>query len=369
MGAGGLGEDAGRPAERGRVCLRRVRQVARRRGSRAVADRPGFGEWYGPPRTYDEALWPTDPWYDPDRDPVSRMVEIRRGEPDVTEGDQLTLDVRRDCDLEYLRRPRRSSGAAPRGETPFFVVLQPFADAHAGDPAAGVQGPQRAGRLGRQPAGAGRRLRRPAGPARRSSAWPMRRSWCSPGTTAPRTSCSGAARPATGRAPTSPAARATCAPRAWFAGPATSQPAGASDEIMHVTDWFTTLLRAAGAGRAAGSGHRRRRPARLAYRAAGTSAREGYIYWMGPEMYGVKWHNFKLVLVAQSYMQDAADKLPTPRSDQPHHRPARTRGRAACRTCIPGSPPISTASSPTSTRAPRREPPIPLGAPLDHVPE
>ena len=25
----------------------------------------GFLEWYGPPRTYDEALWPTDPWYDP----------------------------------------------------------------------------------------------------------------------------------------------------------------------------------------------------------------------------------------------------------------------------------------------------------------
>jgi arylsulfatase len=37
----------------------------------------GFEEWYGPPRTYDESLWPDDPWYDPQRDPVSRMVEIR----------------------------------------------------------------------------------------------------------------------------------------------------------------------------------------------------------------------------------------------------------------------------------------------------
>ena len=27
-----------------------------------------------------------------------------RGEPDVTESDQLTVEVRRDCDLEYLRR-------------------------------------------------------------------------------------------------------------------------------------------------------------------------------------------------------------------------------------------------------------------------
>jgi hypothetical protein len=79
--------------------------------------------------TYDEALWPDDPWYDPQRDPVTRMVEIRRGEPDVTEGDQLTLDVRRDCDAEYLRRAKaciRQAAAAP-----------------------GVQGPQRSGRLGR----------------------------------------------------------------------------------------------------------------------------------------------------------------------------------------------------------------------------
>ncbi len=54
----------------------------------------GFAEWHGPPRTYDEALWVDDPWYDPKRDPVSRMVAIRQGERDVTELDQLTLEVR-----------------------------------------------------------------------------------------------------------------------------------------------------------------------------------------------------------------------------------------------------------------------------------
>ena len=64
----------------------------------------GFSEWYGPPRTYDEALWPTDPWYNPQRDPVSRMLESKPGDADVTEGDQLTLEVRRDCDTEYLAR-------------------------------------------------------------------------------------------------------------------------------------------------------------------------------------------------------------------------------------------------------------------------
>src|SRR3954465_3014383 len=33
----------------------------------------GFDEWYGIPRSYDEALWPSDPWYDPKRDPVTRV--------------------------------------------------------------------------------------------------------------------------------------------------------------------------------------------------------------------------------------------------------------------------------------------------------
>ena len=27
----------------------------------------GFDEWYGIPRSYDECLWPEDPWYDPKR--------------------------------------------------------------------------------------------------------------------------------------------------------------------------------------------------------------------------------------------------------------------------------------------------------------
>jgi arylsulfatase len=83
----------------------------------------GFAEWYGPPRTYDEALWPTDPFYDPERDPMSRMVEIKRGEPDVSEREQLTPDVRRDCDAEYLGRATAFIRASVSDETPFFVYF------------------------------------------------------------------------------------------------------------------------------------------------------------------------------------------------------------------------------------------------------
>jgi hypothetical protein len=82
---------------------------------------------------------------------------------------------------------------------------------------------------------------------------------------------------------------------------------------MHITDWFPTLLRAAGAAPPAdrvldGVDQRDR----LTGRAPG-SAREGYLFWMGAELYGVKWRNFKLALVAQRYSTDPPSRLSSPR--------------------------------------------------------
>jgi arylsulfatase len=82
----------------------------------------GFDVFYGPQRTYDEALWTTDPWYDPNRDPKSFIVEGKKGEK-VREAKQLTIDVRREIDAEYLARAKdfmRSSTAARR---PFFLYF------------------------------------------------------------------------------------------------------------------------------------------------------------------------------------------------------------------------------------------------------
>jgi arylsulfatase len=136
---------------------------------------------------------------------------------------------------------------------------------------------------------------------------------------------------------------------------------------MHVTDWFTTILRIAGLEAPTDrvidgveqlgwlTGHTDR------------SQREGYIYGMGPQMYGVKWHNFKLVLVAQRYMQDPAARLPTPRpinlATDPQERepvslPYLHSWVATHFNRIIGELEASI----------RREPPIPMGAPLDHVP-
>jgi arylsulfatase len=86
-----------------------------------------------------------------------------------------------------------------------------------------------------------------------------------------------------------------------------------SDDIMHVTDWFTTLLQAAGV---AVPGDRAIDGINQLSWLGGqdpSSQRDDYLYWMGPELYGVKWRNFKLAFVTQTYSTDPVGKLSSPR--------------------------------------------------------
>jgi arylsulfatase len=145
-------------------------------------------------------------------------------------------------------------------------------------------------------------------------------------------------------------------------------PAGAvSNEIMHITDWFPTILRGAGL----------RPPGDRVIDGvdqldwltgqAPASKREGYVYWMGPEIYGVKWRNFKLVLVEQRYLSDAAKKLPTPRIinlvTDPQEREAISLPHLHTWTAHHFNRILGDFEASL-----RREPLIPAGAPLDFVP-
>jgi arylsulfatase len=326
----------------------------------------GFQEWYGPPRTYDEALWPTDPWYDPTRDPVSRMVEITRGERDVTERQQLTLEVRRDCDAEYLRRAdgfiRRSvaNGAPffvyfnhslmhlpviPRAEfkgktgqgdwadslleldTDFGALLDLLTTLNVADNTlvvfAGDNGPEEV-LLWRGTPGY------------------FEGSYFAGGEGNLRTPC-------------------------IVRWPGQVRAGAVSNDIMHITDWFTTILRAAGVAKPADrvidgvdqldwlSGRDQ------------TSKRDGYVYWMGREMYGAKWRNFKLVLVEQRYASDAASRLPTPRLinlvTDPKERETVSLPYLHSWTAYHLNKLIADFEASL-----QREPLIPMGAPIDHVP-
>jgi arylsulfatase len=90
-------------------------------------------------------------------------------------------------------------------------------------------------------------------------------------------------------------------------------PAGqVSNEIVHITDMFTTLVDWAGLEipkdrvidgvdqRAFFEGKQK------------SSNRDGFLYWMGDTLYGVKWRNFKIVLVLQKTLSDPALGLAIP---------------------------------------------------------
>jgi arylsulfatase A-like enzyme len=326
----------------------------------------GFEEWYGPPRTYDEALWPTDPWYSPERDPVSRMVEIRQGEPDVTERDQLTLEVRRDCDLEFLRRAEAFMRRKVEQDTPFFVYFNHSLLHMPVIPRQEFKGQTKQGDWADalleldSDFGTLLDLLDELGVAQRTLV-------VFAGDNGPEDVLLWRGSPgywegsyfAGGEGNN----RTPCVVR-W---PGRVRAGEASDDIMHVTDWFSTILAAAGVDPPSDRVIDGINQLEWLTGAANESRREGYVYWMGPQIYGAKWRNFKLELVAQKNMFDPAFRLPTPRlinliTDPREREPV----------------PLPHLHTWTVTHLNKlinqfrasiqQEPLIPLGAPLDHVP-
>jgi arylsulfatase len=326
----------------------------------------GFEEWYGPPRTYDEALWPTDPWYDPRRDPESRMVEIKRGEPDVTEGEQLTLDVRRDCDTEYLKRAGRFVRRSVADRSPFFIYFNHSMMHMPVIPRVEFKGKTGQGDwadslfeldsdfgvlldLLDELEITGNTLVVFAGDNGPEDVVLWRGT---PGYWEGSYFAGGEGN-----------LRTPCIVR-WPGHIAENR---ISDESMHVTDWFTTILHAAGVSEPSDrvidgvnqldwlAGER------------DSSAREGYIFWMGPEMYGVKWRNFKLVLVEQKYSSEPAGKLSAPRIINLVTDPQERENVAVPYLHSWTAFHFNRILSEFRASA-QREPPIPEGAPLEFVP-
>jgi arylsulfatase len=90
-------------------------------------------------------------------------------------------------------------------------------------------------------------------------------------------------------------------------------PAGKqSNDIVHITDMFTTLLRWSGADvptdRVIDGVDQRS----FIEGKQESSARDGFPYWVGDTLYGVRWRNFKMVLYLQKELTEPALKLATP---------------------------------------------------------
>jgi arylsulfatase len=96
------------------------------------------------------------------------------------------------------------------------------------------------------------------------------------------------------------------------------------DEIVHITDMFTTIIRWAGLEIPKdrvidGIDQRDFLEGKQV-----NSNRDGFPFWMGSTMYGAKWHQFKMVTHIQPTMTDPVMTLPTPRlinlDTDPHER-------------------------------------------------
>lgn len=326
----------------------------------------GFREWYGPARTYDESLWPDDPWYEPGRDPISRMLEIRAGEVEPTEREQLTLEVRRDCDAEYLRRTDAFIRESVADDTPFFVYFNHSMmhmpviprDEYAGTTGNGEWADSLAELDG--DFGALLDLIDELGIADDTLV-------VFAGDNGPEEVLTWRGTPGFWEgsyfAGGEGNLRTPCIAR-WPGHVAAGE---VSDDIMHVTDWFTTIATAAGA---AVPDDRAIDGVDQSDWLSGTqahSARDGYLFWMGSELYGAKWRNFKLALVAQKYSTDPPAKLSSPHiinllTDPQEREPLDVRYLHSWTSAH-----FNTLIS-DFQRSVRLEPAIPPGAPLDHVP-
>ncbi len=328
----------------------------------------GFQEWYGIRRSYDESLWSTDPWYDPQRDPIPTMVQITRGDNDVTEGARLDLEQRRNVDAEYLERAIAFMRRQVEDSRPFYVYFN-----HSLMHLPCIPRKESAGKTGNGDwADCLLELDTDFGTLLDE----LHRLGVSENTIVVFAGDNGPEEMLLWRG----------TPGYWegsyFAGgegnlrtpcivrwPGTIPPGRVSNEHFHITDWFPTLLSMADCGD--------RIPTDRVIDGIDQSAflkgerpdspREGFLYWMGPELYGVKWRNFKLKLIEQRTLTQPAMKLATPYVvnllvDPQEREPFDPRYLHTWTTAHFGR------LIGEFARSLEIEPLIPPGAPLDHVP-
>lgn len=270
----------------------------------------GFDEWYGIPRSYDECLWPCDPWYDPKRDLVVHVLESRKGQL-VGELEQLTEEVRRDIDIEYMRRAKTFLKRSADAGQPFFLYFNHSMMHLPTIPRTEFKGKTGHGdfadALLQLDSDFGELLdyldelgvadetiivfSGDNGPEEmepwRGSGGPWNGSYF--------TGMEGSLRtPAIVRYPG-------------------HVPAGkVSNDIVHITDMFTTLVRWAGLDAPKDRVIDGMDQREFFEGTKSNSSRDGFLYWMGDTLYGVKWRNFKMVLVLQKTLADPAQHLTTP---------------------------------------------------------
>ncbi len=325
----------------------------------------GFDEWYGPPHSYDECLWEKDPWYKPGRDPVTHMLESRKGGK-VTEVKKLTYDVKRAIDTEYKDRAFPFMEANAKEGRPFFIYFNYSLMHYPVVPRDEYKGRSDKGDwadcLLQIDGDFGELLDKLDELGIRDNTIVVfagdngnEEFLLHRGTAGFFDGSYFTGREASLRTP--------CIARC----PGKIAAGKKSDEIVHIVDWFPTL--AAMAGVSVPDDREMDGIDQTSFLAGEqeTSNREGFLYWNGSQLYGIKWQNFKLAFVRQQYLTDPALPLSVPQivnlmTDPKEREPYNAQyfhtwtmahfgrlGRAWAKSI-------------------EREPLIPAGAPVDYIP-
>jgi arylsulfatase len=282
-----------------------------------LGDRPGryptdrgFDEWYGIPRTSNESMFVSAPGYDPHAAPLPYVMEGRSGEP-ARNVELYDLEMRRRIDAELIARTNAFMRRQVEARKPFFVYV-PLTQLHyptiphrdfegrsgAGDFADSmVEMDYRVGQILDEIDAL--HVRDEAIVIFASDNGPeFRRPW------------RGTAGPWTGTYHTSMEGGLRAPFMMRWPG---HVPAGrTSNEIVHVTDLYTTLARVAGATLPSDRpvdgvdqldfllGQKER------------SSREGFLFYIKTELRAVKWRNWKMHLVWEPEPNSGANHLEAP---------------------------------------------------------
>jgi arylsulfatase len=324
----------------------------------------GFDEWYGPIRSYDECLWPTRAEYDPRRDARSPVLESSRGKAARAAIDILTTDVRRDIDLEYLKRAETFIRKNVAQGKPFYIYFN-----HSMMHMPTIPRKEFAGKSGfgdwadslleldadfgklldllDELGVASKTIVVLAGDNGAEESLPWRGTsgyWEGSYFTGMEGSL-----------------RTPCLIRWSGRVPANRQ----SNESVHITDMFTTLARWVG-----GEIPQDRIVDGVDQRAffegkTDQSAREGFLFWNGDQMYGVKWKDFKVAMVEQRYFWDPVLRYAVPHIYNLKLDPKERDNQAVYYGWVASHAGRMLREFMASTQ---REPPIPAGAPIDFNP-
>lgn len=326
----------------------------------------GFDEWFGIPRTWDECMWPDDPWYDPERDGVTTTLESRRG-GEVKPLVQLNQEVRRDIDREFLKRGKAFMKRSVEAKKPFFLYFNHSLMHMPISPRPEYKGKSGQGEwadcLLQLDGDFGELLDTVKELGIEDNTLIVFSGDNGPEELEPWRGHSGFFDGSyfTGM---EGSLRTPCLIRYPGRVPA----GGHSNQIVHITDMFTTLIKWAG-GEVPKDRNIDGVDQRQFFEGKDEkSSREGFPFWMGDTLYGVKWHDFKMRFYEQRTSLDPSLKLASPHIvnlivDPKERKPIDLPYMHTWTAVHFGNILKDFAKSV------KREPLIPAGAPLDFVPK